>query len=142
MFELRNLCAFPSSSFTIFLFFIYFYITGSNSLFIRVLLDKKYALPYRVIDALVFHFLRFRHHTPSRTMPHLPVLWHQALLVFAQRYKCDMTEEQKEALLDLIRVQSHAMITPEIRRELVGSGNRPDEEEQQQQKMQQHDMQL
>ena len=30
--------------------------TGSNSIFIRILLDKKYALPYRVIDALVHHF--------------------------------------------------------------------------------------
>ena len=98
-----------------------------------------------MIDALVFHFLRFRHHTPSRTLPHLPVLWHQALLVFAQRYKCDMTEEQKEALLDLIRFQSHAMISPEIRRELVGSGNRPlDEDEMMQQQQQQGkmDMQL
>lgn len=32
--------------------------TGPNSLFIRVLLDKKYALPYKVVDALVFHFIR------------------------------------------------------------------------------------
>ncbi|XP_059478964.1 bystin-like [Neocloeon triangulifer] len=33
--------------------------TGTTSVFIRILLDKKYALPYRVIDSLVFHFLRF-----------------------------------------------------------------------------------
>ena len=33
--------------------------TGANSIFLRVLLDKKYALPYRVIDAVVFHFLRY-----------------------------------------------------------------------------------
>lgn len=32
--------------------------SGPNSLFIRVLLDKKYALPYKVVDALVFHFIR------------------------------------------------------------------------------------
>lgn len=32
--------------------------TGPHSLFIRVLLDKKYALPYKVVDALVFHFIR------------------------------------------------------------------------------------
>ena len=30
---------------------------GANSIFLRALLDKKYALPYRVIDAVVFHFL-------------------------------------------------------------------------------------
>ena len=33
--------------------------SGANSMFIRILLDKKYALPYRVIDALVVHFVRF-----------------------------------------------------------------------------------
>ena len=32
--------------------------SGANSIFIRILLDKKYALPYRVIDAIVFHFLK------------------------------------------------------------------------------------
>ena len=32
--------------------------TGASSIFMRTLLDKKYALPYRVIDAVVFHFIR------------------------------------------------------------------------------------
>ena len=32
--------------------------SGANSIFIRTLLDKKYALPYRVVDAVVNHFLR------------------------------------------------------------------------------------
>jgi len=31
---------------------------GANSIFLRILLDKKYALPYRVVDATLFHFLR------------------------------------------------------------------------------------
>lgn len=35
-------------------------IPGPTSLFIRILLDKKYALPYKVIDSLVGHFLSFR----------------------------------------------------------------------------------
>jgi essential nuclear protein 1 len=30
--------------------------SGANSIFIRVLLEKKYALPFRVIDAVVHHF--------------------------------------------------------------------------------------
>jgi essential nuclear protein 1 len=59
--------------------------TGPNSLFIRVLLDKKYALPFKVIDSLVFHFLRFKVDTRE-----MPVLWHQSLLVFVQRYKEDI----------------------------------------------------
>ena len=31
---------------------------GANSIFLRTLLDKKYALPFRVVDAAVFHFIR------------------------------------------------------------------------------------
>ncbi|XP_015175462.1 PREDICTED: bystin [Polistes dominula] len=87
--------------------------TGANSIFLRVFLDKKYALPYRVVDGLVFHFLRF-----ERDKRELPVLWHQAFLTFVQRYKSDISSEQKEALLNLLKRQSHHTITPEIRREL------------------------
>lgn len=93
--------------------------SGPNSLFIRVLLDKKYALPYKVVDALVFHFLRFRRDTRE-----LPVLWHQSFLVFTQRYKSDLTPEQKEALLEVLRAKTHPQITPEIRREIVHSAAR------------------
>ncbi|XP_054838000.1 bystin [Eublepharis macularius] len=90
--------------------------SGANSIFLRLLIDKKYALPFRVVDALVFHFLAFR--TEQRT---LPVLWHQCLLTFAQRYKEDLSSEQKEGLLELLKFQSHPQISPEIRRELVNS---------------------
>ncbi|KAI8816272.1 Bystin-domain-containing protein [Fimicolochytrium jonesii] len=93
--------------------------SGANSHFIRILLDKKYALPFKVVDALVFHFIRFK--TDHREMP---VLWHQSLLVFSQRYKEDMTPEQKDALLDLVRHKVHPQITPEIRRELQNSSSR------------------
>lgn len=93
--------------------------TGPNSLFIRILLDKKYALPYKVIDALVFHFLRF-----ARDPREMPVLWHQSLLVFAQRYKEDMTPEQKDALLELVKVKTHYEISEEVRREIMASGCR------------------
>lgn len=59
---------------------------GPNSLFIRILLDKKYALPYKVVDALVFHFIRLANSPRSRDgEDKLPVLWHQSLLVFVQR---------------------------------------------------------
>ncbi|XP_077990316.1 bystin-like [Glandiceps talaboti] len=95
---------------------------GANSIFIRLILDKKYALPFRVVDAVVFHFLRFLH--DKRT---LPVLWHQSLLTFVQRYKEDISSEQKEALLDLLRNQTHGQITPEIRRELQHSKCRDEE---------------
>ena len=105
---------------------------GASNIFIRVLLEKKYALPYKVIDSLVFHFLRFRG-TPSASEPstadetahvalnniRLPVLWHQCLLAFAQRYRNDITEDQREALLDLLLIRGHKDIGPEVRRELL-----------------------
>lgn len=87
--------------------------SGANSIFIRILLEKRYALPYRVVDGAVFHFLRFE--TDHRE---LPTLWHQALLTFVQRYKNDISSEQKDALMQLIKKKSHVKITPEIRREL------------------------
>lgn len=96
--------------------------TGANSIFLRIFLDKKYALPYRVVDGVVFHFLRFRNDSRE-----LPVLWHQALLTFVQRYKSDISSEQKEALLELLKKQSHHTITPEVRRELQHSKCRDSE---------------
>ena len=90
--------------------------------------EKKYALPYKVIDNLVFHFLRFRAvdagnpgsgtSVPSKEWK-LPVLWHQSLLAFAQRYRNDITEDQREALLDLLLIKGHKEIGPEVRRELL-----------------------
>ncbi|KAJ3743452.1 Bystin-domain-containing protein [Lentinula detonsa] len=98
--------------------------TGPNSLFIRVLIDKKFELPYKVVDALVFHFIRLSNTYKARNRgesDRLPVLWHQSLLVFAQRYASDLTPDQKDALLDVVRATPHAQISPEIRRELVNS---------------------
>lgn len=102
---------------------------GATNIFIRVLLEKKYALPYKVIDSLVFHFLRFRvmpvtHESAPTTAlgihdSKLPVLWHQCLLAFAQRYRNDITEDQREALLDLLLNRAHKDIGPEVRRELL-----------------------
>lgn len=60
----------------------------------------------------------FRFQTDKRE---LPVLWHQALLTFVQRYKEDISSEQKDGLINLMRVHCHDSITPEVRRELVNS---------------------
>lgn len=92
---------------------------GANSIFLRLLLDKKYALPFRVLDALVAHFLSFR--SEKRV---LPVLWHQSFLTLVQRYKADLASEQKEALLELLKIQTHPQISAEIRRELQNSESR------------------
>lgn len=92
---------------------------GANSIFLRLLLDKKYALPFRVLDALVAHFLSFR--SEKRV---LPVLWHQSFLTLVQRYKADLASEQKTSLLDLLKIQTHPQISTEIRRELQNSESR------------------
>ncbi|KAL8833538.1 MAG: hypothetical protein Q9170_004221 [Blastenia crenularia] len=111
---------------------------GATNIFIRTLLEKKYALPYKVIDGLVFHFLRFRaaphmmnSMNDSTSAPslgsnnvRLPVLWHQCLLAFAQRYRNDITEDQREALLDLLLNRGHKDIGPEVRRELLAGRGR------------------
>ncbi|EDX17358.1 bystin [Drosophila simulans] len=93
--------------------------SGANSIFIRYFLDKRYALPYRVVDAAVFHFLRFENDKRE-----LPVLWHQSLLTFAQRYKNDISSEQRDALLQLLKKKSHFKITPDVRRELQAASCR------------------
>lgn len=98
--------------------------SGANSIFLNILINKKYALPYRVIDGVVHHFLRF-----IGEKRELPVLWHQCLLVFVQNYKQDLSSEQKEALLDLLRVHSHHQITPVIRTELFKAAPRDIEED-------------
>ncbi|EXJ58191.1 hypothetical protein A1O7_05616 [Cladophialophora yegresii CBS 114405] len=103
---------------------------GAANIFIRVLLAKKYALPYKVVDALVFHFLRFRaskeqdEETLASKEAKLPVLWHQSLLIFAQTYRNEITEDQREALLDLLLARGHKDIGPEVRRELLAGRNR------------------
>lgn len=111
---------------------------GATNIFIKALLDKRYALPYQVIDALVFHFLRFRNVDTAEEMgdqmhgvssassrdAKLPVIWHQCLLSFAQRYRDNITEDQREALLDLLLTKGHSQIGPEVRRELLAGRGR------------------
>ncbi|XP_039255610.2 bystin-like [Styela clava] len=88
--------------------------SGGNSIFLRALITKKYALPFRVIDALVFHFSQFRNDKRE-----LPVLWHQCLLSFVETYRNDVSDEQADSLRELLRYQIHPKITPEIRQQLM-----------------------
>eukprot|EP00834_Sanchytrium_tribonematis_P001585 NODE_40_length_35084_cov_0.543519.p9 type:complete len:372 gc:universal NODE_40_length_35084_cov_0.543519:11522-10407(-) len=92
--------------------------SGGTSIFLRVLLDKKYALPYKVIDAVVKHFIKFKNGSQTMT-----VLWYQSLLVFCQRYKNDLSNSQIELLLDLNHSKRHHLISPEIKRELLSKKN-------------------
>ncbi|CAF2506290.1 unnamed protein product [Rotaria sp. Silwood2] len=99
--------------------------SGGNSIFIRTLIEKRYALPFRVVDALVHHFIKFRSDTRE-----LPVLWHQALLAFIQNYRQDISTEQKQALLELLHHHFHHTIGPEVRKLLSEYKCRDEEDEQ------------
>lgn len=66
--------------------------SGVTSFFMKTLLDKKYSLPYRVVDALVDHFVAFK--ADERD---LPVIWHLSLLTFVQRYKHEIRTEVRHA---------------------------------------------
>lgn len=59
----------------------------------QVLLNKKYTLPHRVVDAVVDYFLRFG--SSSSSSSSLPVLWHQGLLVFAQVGYCVTSQRRR-----------------------------------------------
>ena len=123
---------------------------GATSIFMRTLLDKKYSLPAPVIDSLVSHFARFKDDgnddddddddadgggrgavgdqrrpgggggAKMKRAEELPVLWHQALLVFVQRYKDHIGASGRGKLRDLMKVHYHPKITVEVRRELFG----------------------
>lgn len=93
--------------------------TSSNGLFLRILVDKKMALPLQAIDALVKYFHRFVASHPANEP--LPVLWHQTLLCFSQHYKMNLTADQLELLRQLCTRHFHHMITPEVRREIAAA---------------------
>ncbi|KAK4856228.1 hypothetical protein QYF36_015434 [Acer negundo] len=97
---------------------------GITSYFIKLLLEKKYGLPYRVVDAIFAHFMRF--YDEPRIMP---VIWHQSLLAFVQRYKNELRKEDKDDLRILLKQQKHRLVTPEIVRELDSSRNRGEKED-------------
>lgn len=122
------------------------------TVFIRVLIEKKYALPYQTIDDIVFYFMKFRiitdakasftidndrmdnedellddsklqmnmaQHRRLQQAPPLPLVWHKSLLAFAQRYKNDITDDQRDFLMEVIRQRGHKEIGAETRRELL-----------------------
>lgn len=93
--------------------------TGAISVLLRLMVNKKYTLPYMAVDACCEHFFKML----SVKGP-LPLIWHRSLLAFCQRYKADLTKEQKESMKELMHVHAHYAITAEIRRELFSVGCR------------------
>ncbi|CAE7540230.1 bysl [Symbiodinium pilosum] len=87
---------------------------GTTAIILAALLNKKYALPLKVIECLVAHFCSFAGEDKV-----LPLVWHRALLIFVQRYKFELSADQKRRLKELLRVHYHESVGPEIRRELA-----------------------
>lgn len=54
----------------------------------------------------------------------LPVVWHQSLLTFVQRYKAEVTPGDKARLVALCASQRHYAVTPEVLRELAAGPSR------------------
>lgn len=119
--------------------------TPATTVFMRVLIEKKYALPYQTLDDLVFYFMKFRKvggehqygvndmmdegdNNKKANLPPLPVVWHKSFLAFAQRYKNDITDDQRDFLLETVRQRFHHSIGPEIRRELLAGSPRVQKE--------------
>uniref|UniRef100_A0A183BP83 EOG090X058P n=1 Tax=Globodera pallida TaxID=36090 RepID=A0A183BP83_GLOPA len=98
--------------------------SGAISYILRVLVEKNYTLPFRALDGLVFHFLEMRSHQGE-----LPVIWHQTLLAFVERYANDISAEQREALIELTKVHSHHQITSDLLRLLRAAESRNEESE-------------
>jgi len=87
---------------------------GTTSILIAALINKKYSLPLQVVESLVGHFSAF-----AKDGQELPLVWHRSLLILVQRYKFDLTDDQRRRLKELLRVHFHEAIGPEIRRELT-----------------------
>ena len=96
--------------------------SGAVSVFLRALVNKKYSLPFVAVDTLVDHFRQFS----GSGEPSMPIIWHQCLLSVAQRYKADLTRDQKSFLHKLAGEHTHYLISSEIRRELASAPCRGD----------------
>ena len=82
-------------------------------MFIRCLLEKKFAIPTKAVSSVYEYFCSF-----SKSQETMPVLWQQALLAFVQRYKLELDEDKRESIRRLVDQHNHDMISPEILREL------------------------
>ncbi|ORY63232.1 bystin [Pseudomassariella vexata] len=92
---------------------------GATNFFIKTLLEKNVD-PASVKEGEIMDFTNEKAATKAK----LPVIWHQCLLAFAQRYKSEITEDQRESLLDLLLTHGHHTIGPEVRRELLAGRGR------------------
>ena len=90
--------------------------SGPIMLVLRVLLNKKYSLPVRVLEAVSAWMQSFA--SEERRAVSMPLIWHQVVLVFVQRYGAELSDAAISRVREACRVQQHHAITKEVRREL------------------------
>lgn len=84
--------------------------TTAREMFLIDLISKNYALPYRVVDAIVDHFIRYTHDDQIE----LNVQWHKTLLKFCQSYAKYLAVEQRDAIIELVKRHPHHLISAEV----------------------------
>lgn len=83
--------------------------TGPTAIFIKTLLEKKYALPTRVVNCLASFFVKHENSDIA-----LPVIFYQLVLRVCELYSSTMDEMQKTAIKSLVRKKKHEVLTPLI----------------------------
>lgn len=86
---------------------------GPTVYFMKLLLQKRYALPKRAIQSVCAYFQSYANYKEK-----LPVLWHQSLLELIKLYGGSLEESQFNGVVALCKKQSHYLITPTIFKEL------------------------
>lgn len=84
--------------------------TSPRAYILQALIEKNYALPLRVLNGIVSHFLKMKNNKEIT----LTVSWHSCLISFIQRYSNTLSNEHKNELIGLVKIHSHHKITPEI----------------------------
>ena len=98
-------------------------ITITRTIFLARFVQKGKALAIRAVDAAFGYFMQFAAETEPQ-----PLLWHQALHDFAKNYARDLTDEQKEALVDELLVKQHKPgISTETKKLIMEAPTRPEE---------------
>ena len=82
---------------------------SSRAIILRAIIDKKYSFPNTILETLKNFFL-----DSSKLSSSMPVLWHQCLLVFTQRYGKELSPDQKICLKEISASTLHPSITPLI----------------------------
>ena len=95
--------------------------SGPVMFLILTLINKRYSLPVRVVDALSVWFGEGGREggVGEGGKVRMPLVWHKGLLCFVQRYGAEMNDEQVRRIQEVTRLQVHSGITKEVRRELM-----------------------